>query len=227
MTSPRPDTVLDRWLTVNMEHWWNTAGGKWKYSEQTRSRCYFLYHKHQVVCPGIEHESPRNVGYASYSLTDVYIRPVTCICNTCKQDNGSPIRDIKVRLPILVFLRSWKATPSKSATKQKVGRKEIKKERERERETGAFKFTTPTCMPTPGAEYSSCNWSRQPYFAITKTVVRCPLERQVPLCFLRSSGLIPRPQVSSALPQDTRPNLSTFVSLSSSLQPEGTFINME
>lgn len=154
-----------------------------------------------------------------------HIRPETCICNTCKQDNDRPIRNTIVRLPIFVFLRSWKATQSKSATKQKVGRKERKKDRDSE--TGAFKFTTPTCMPTPGAEYSSCNWSRQPYFAITKTVVRCPLERQVPLGFLRSSGLIPRSQVSSALPQDTCANQRTFVSLSSSLQPEGTFRNME
>lgn len=98
-------------------------------------------------------------------------------------------------------------------------KKEIKKE------IGAFKLTTPTCMPTPAAEYSSCKWSRQPYFAIRKTVVRCPLERQVTRGFLRSSGLIPRPQVSSALPQDTSANHRTFVSFSSSLQPEGTSIN--
>jgi hypothetical protein len=80
-------------------------------------------------------------------------------------------------------------------------------------------------MPTPAAEYSSCKWSRQPYFAIRKTVVRCPLERQVTRGFLRSSGLIPWPQVSSALSQDTSANHRTFVSFSSSLQPEGTSIN--
>jgi hypothetical protein len=69
----RPYTALDRCLTVNMEHWWDAVGGKRKYSEQTPSRCYFVYHKYQAVCPGIEHESPHNFGYASYNLTDVHI----------------------------------------------------------------------------------------------------------------------------------------------------------
>jgi hypothetical protein len=145
-----------------------------------------------------------------------HIRSQTWICNTRQHDNDRPNRNTTVRLPILLFHKSWKAKPTK---------KEIKKERQAQ--TVAFKFTTPTCMPTPAAEYSSCNWSRQPYFAITKTVVRCPFERQVPLRFLRSSGLIPRPQVASALPPDTRANQLTFMSLSSSLQPEGTFIRKQ
>jgi hypothetical protein len=40
---------------------------------------------------------------------------------------------------------------------QNLPQRETERKTDREKETGALKFTTPTCMPTPAAEYSSFN----------------------------------------------------------------------
>jgi hypothetical protein len=94
-----------------------------------------VYHKYQTVCPGIEHESPRNVGHATYKLTDVHIfdHKLAFVIHVSKTMIGL-FRIQKYIFPYLFFFDRGKQRHQNLPQNRKQEREKARKtDRQRER----------------------------------------------------------------------------------------------